>query len=315
MSVAACLLLYSLAVAVFGPRQLVRWTRAGVAPRLGVTAWLVAIGSVLASWAAAAVFLVIELVHDWNQPGRIISTCFAALQGVATGGAGPVLQLGLFTLTALALAAAAVLAVRMGRSLVRARSRTHDHARMARVVGRRMPGSDAVVLDAPERLAYCVAGRPNTIVVTSGALDALDDHQLGAVLAHERAHLAGRHHLLLAATRGLATVLPRVDLFTTGTAEIARLLEMCADDAAARDHGSHTVLGALLTLSGAASLPTRALGATAVGVLARAERLAEPASLRQRMRTRLFLTVMVTLLAAGPVLAAATVLCDPSTPY
>ena len=316
MSVAACLLLYSFAVAVFAPRLLPRWTRAGAAPRLGVTAWLVAIGSVPASWVAATVFLVVELVRDWNRPGGIVSSCFAALQVVAVGGAGVVLQFGLFTLTALVLGGAAVLVVRLGRSMVRVRSRTHDHARMARVVGRRIPGSDAVVLDAPERLAYCVAGRPDTIVVTSGALDALDDHHLGAVLAHERAHLAGRHHLLLAATRGLATVLPRVGLFATGATEIARLVEMCADDAAARDHGSRTVLGALLTLSGVASLPTGALGATGVGVLARAERLAEPAGLRRRVYTRLSLATVVTLLAVGPVLAAVGVsLCDPSALY
>ncbi|CRK55249.1 Peptidase M48, Ste24p precursor [Alloactinosynnema sp. L-07] len=316
MSVAACLLLYSFAVAVVAPRLLPRWTRTGAAPRLGVTAWLVAIGSVPASWFAATAFLVVELVRDWNRPGGIVGTCFAALQVVAVGGAGVVLQFGLFTLTALVLGGAAVLAVRLGRSLVRARSRTHDHARMARVVGRRIPGSDAVVLDAPERLAYCVAGRPDTIVVTSGALDALDDHHLDAVLAHERAHLAGRHHLLLAATRGLAAVLPRVGLFATGATEIARLVEMCADDEAARDHGSRTVLGALLALSGAASLPTGALGATGVGVLARAERLAEPAGLRRRMYTRLSLATVVTLLAVGPVLAAVGVsLCDPSALY
>ena len=326
MSIAACLLLYSFAVAVFAPRLLPRWTRAGAAPRLGVTAWLVAIGSVLASWAAAAVFLVLELVGDWNHPGRIISSCFAVLQVVATGGAGVVLQLGLFALTALALTAAGVLAARLGRSLVRARSRTHDYARMARVVGRRMPGTeaigDAVVFDAPERLAYCVAGRPNTIVVTSGAVDALDDRHLDAVLAHERAHLTGRHHLLLAATRGLATVLPRVDLFTTGAAEVARLLEMCADDVAVRGHGSRTVLGALLTLSEPVSpprsLPPGAMGATGVGVVARAERLAEPAGVAERMRARLLLTAAVTLLAVGPVLAgllavAGIAFCDPTT--
>src|SRR5260370_1178978 len=100
------------------------------------------------------------------------------------------------------------------------------HARMARLVGRRVLGRDAVVLDAPERVAYCVAGRPHTIVVTSAALAALDERHLDAVLAHERAHLVGRHHLLLALTRSLAAILPTVALFRTGAAEVARLLEM-----------------------------------------------------------------------------------------
>jgi Zn-dependent protease with chaperone function len=62
------------------------------------------------------------------------------------------------------------------------------------------------------------------------------------VLAHERAHLVGRHHLLIAPTRGLATVLPRIDLFALGAIEMGRLVEMRADNAAARAHGRDTVL-------------------------------------------------------------------------
>src|SRR5260370_1182733 len=82
---------------------------------------------------------------------------------------------------------------------------TGAHAEAARMTGRRRPGvSAAVVLDAAQRVAYCVPGRRPTIVVTSAALAVLDPAQLPAVLAHERAHLAGRHHLLIALTRALA---------------------------------------------------------------------------------------------------------------
>ena len=48
--------------------------------------------------------------------------------------------------------------------------------------------------------AYCVAGRQPTVILTTAAVQALDPGQLDAVLAHERAHLAGRHHRLLALT-------------------------------------------------------------------------------------------------------------------
>ncbi|MGW5051420.1 M56 family metallopeptidase [Actinokineospora sp. NPDC004072] len=317
MSVASCLLLYSLVVAALGPRLLTRMTHAGIAPRLGVAAWLAAIGSVALSWVIAALFLLAELLGDWNQPGRtVIGVCFDALGAVATGRAGLVLQLGLLLLAGLAGGAVAMLIWRLARSLVRARARTFEHARMARLAGRQVDGLDAVVLDASERVAYCVAGRPHTIVVTTAALDALDQRHLDAVLCHERAHLAGRHHLILAALRGLAAILPRVELFTTGVAEVSRLLEMCADDAAARSHGSRTVLRALLALSGAASIPSGALGATGIGVLARAERLAAPARLADRIRARLLLGVVAAVIAIGPVvtgLLAATGLafCGP----
>lgn len=302
MSVASCLLLYSFAVAVLGPRLLVRLTRAGVAPRLGVGAWLAAIGSVVLSWVTAAAFLGAELVEHWNQPGRILSTCFAALRSVALGRYGVFIQFGLLALTTFAALALVVLAGNLARSLARARASTYQHARMARLAGREVPGLDAVVLDAPERAAYCAAGRPHTIVVTSAALEVLDDRQLGAVLSHERAHLAGRHHLLLALTAALATMLPRLALFTTGAFEVARLLEMCADDAAARTHGARTVLGALLTLCGGAPIPTGALGATGVGVLARAERLVAPPRAALRWRVRLLLSALTILLVTGPVL-------------
>jgi Zn-dependent protease with chaperone function len=316
MSVAACLLLYSFVVAVLAPRLLVRLTRTGMAPRLGVVTWLATIGGVVASWVVAAAFLADELRRDWNQPGRIASACFAALRHVASGGSGLLLQIGLLALTAGAATAISTLAWRLSRSLSHARTTTHQHAQDARIVGRRVDGLDAVVLDAPERAAYCVAGRPNTIVVTSATLAALDDRHLGAVLAHERAHLAGRHHQILAFTRGLATVMPRVELFTIGAAEIARLLEMCADDTAARSHGPGTLLGALLALSGCAPIPRGALGATGVNVLARAERLAAPPASGDRWRARLLLSVVALLVVGGPLLTGVLAvtglaLCNP----
>jgi Zn-dependent protease with chaperone function len=317
MSVAVCLLLYSFTVAVLGPRLLTRLTRAGVAPRLGVAAWLVAISSVVASWVVAAAFLVGELIRDWHQPGRAVaSACLALLREVALGRDGGLIKIGLLVLTTLAVAAVAVLVWRLSRSLLRARASTHEHARMTRIVGRHIDGLEAVVLDAPQRVAYCVPGRPNAIVVTSAAVTALDARHLDAVLSHERAHLAGRHHLILALTGGLATILPRVELVTLGAAQVARLLEMCADDAAARTHGSATVLGALLALSGAAPIPSGALGVTGVGVLARATRLATPPRLAQRIRVRLVLATVSALLAIGPVLtvlltASGVAMCGP----
>lgn len=304
MTIAICLLLYSFVVAVFGPRLLVRLTRAGVTPRLGIAAWLMAMGSVGASWFAAPVAVAADVARNWSRPAEVLNACITTLRGVVSGEAGVLLQIGVLALTLLAAAALASLAWRWGRSLVRARSHTYRHARTVRMIGRRVPGLDAVVLDAPERVAYCAAGRPHIVVITSGALDALDDDHLAAVLSHERAHLAGKHHLLLASTRGLATTLPRIGLFTTGAAEVAKLLEMCADDAASRRHGPRTVLEALLALSCAAPIPDGALGAANVGLLARAERLAEPAPPGRRARMRLLLSAIIALVMTGPVLTA-----------
>ncbi|MEU0467057.1 M56 family metallopeptidase [Amycolatopsis sp. NPDC006131] len=318
MNVAACLLLYSFAVAVLAPRLLVRLTRAGIAPRLGVAAWLIAIGSVVLSWIVAVAFVLGELALAWDRPGAVLSSCFATLRSVATGAHGVAVQSGVLTLAGLAAAALGVLGWRLARSLLRSRVGTHAHADLARAVGHPLPGSDAVVLPAAERLAYCVAGRPSAIVVTTAALDALDKRHLDAVLAHERAHLTGRHHLALAFSRGLATILPRVELFTTGSVEVARLLEMCADDAAVREHGRRTVLGAMLALSASAPVPADALGATGGSVIARAERLTAPPARARQWRTSLCLVAAAVVLTAGPATVAVfaatgLTLCNPPT--
>jgi hypothetical protein len=103
---------------------------------------------------------------------------------------------------------------------------------------------------------------------------------------------------MLALTRGLAAALPRAALFTIGAREIAQLTEMAADDAAARRHGPHTVLGALLALSVQAPLPSSAAAATGTDVLARAERLATPTV--AGWRTRLTLGAMTLLVVLVP---------------
>lgn len=304
MTVAVCLVLYSFVVVVLAPHPLPRCTHAGVAPRLGVTVWMAAIGSVVLSWVAAPVFLALDVAGRWDAPAKVVQDCLATLRLVAVGRFGPLIQIGLLLLATLAVVALTVLTLRLIDGLARTRARSRDHGALARLVGRRVPGLDAVVLDAPERLAYCVAGRPNTIVLTSAAMDALDEHQLEAVLSHERAHLTGRHHVLLALTRGLARILPGLALFAVAGAEVARLLEMCADDVAARAHGPRTVLGALLALSGVTPAPAVALGATGADVVARAERLASPPGRARLARARLLLTTLAIAVVVVPALTA-----------
>ncbi|MDX5961867.1 M56 family metallopeptidase [Rhodococcus opacus] len=305
MSVAMCLLPYSVVVAVLGSPLLVRSTHGGIAPRLGVATWVAALASVVLSWAAAAVFLLLELVRTWNQPGwSVINSCFSGLRDLVSGRAGVAIQVGLLVLAVLAVLAVMVVVWRLGCRVLRMRSHTHGHAQRARIIGRRVAGLDALIVEAPERAAYCVAGRPHAIVVTSAAMDALDGPQLEAVLAHERAHLTGRHHQLLAVLRGLAASLPRMALFTIGAVEVARLLEMCADDDAVRAHGPRSLLEGLIALSGAGPIPGGALAATSIAVLDRAGRLASPPRPAELARMRTFMTAIIVLMAVGPVVTA-----------
>lgn len=305
MSLAACLLAYSMVLAVLGPPLLSRATRGGAAPRAGMTAWAAAMGSVVASWAGAAVLLSVDVARAWGRLDVLLAGCFAALQAAATGGHGSLVQVGLVALAgAVALALAVLLARVLGR-VRRTRAHTRRHAEAAVLVARGPasgPGG-SVVVDSAQRSVYCVAGPPATIVITTGALAALDRAQLAAVLDHERAHLTGRHDLLLGAARALAGTLPRMVLFTAGAAELARLAEMRADDAAAHRHGPDTVVGALLALAAPDTQPAPALGAASLGVADRIERLLFPPA-TARMRLGAVLAGLV----VGPATAAALVI-------
>lgn len=302
MSVAAGLLLYSVLVLIVGPALLTRLTRAGHNPRLGIGSWLAAIASVLLSWAAAVVLAFVDLLHHFSHPGAVLASCLAILRGQVSGNAGVAIQVGLLGLATLGGAALAISAARFARILGRMRRRTHWHAHAVRLVGRRIPGLDAVVLEGAEPAAYCVPGRPDTVVFTSAALETLTEPQRAAILAHERAHLDGHHPQIMAVTRGLAATFPSCALMTRGAQHIARLLEMCADDRAARQHGKEPILGGLLALTGAVPAPSGALGATGVAVLARAERLAHAG--RPGLRRTAVAAVGIALAGGGPVVTA-----------
>jgi Zn-dependent protease with chaperone function len=139
-------------------------------------------------------------------------------------------------------------------------------------------------------------GRPAAIVLTSGALALLDPAQLAAVILHEKAHLAGAHHQLVALTRGLAAAFPCVPLFTRGTGEVTRLTEMRADDQAARASGRPALITALLAMGTGAAIPPLAMGANAGFVAERVQRLLEPRPWFQQAGNTLALIAVTALL-------------------
>ena len=315
MSLAVCLLAYSLVVLVFAPPLLRQVTHEGAVPRLGIAAWLAAMASVLGAWLAVAVLLVVELTRSWGHLDELLAGCFAALRALAQQGHGGLVRASLAALATLTVVAFARLATRLLATVRHGRVHTRRHAEAAILAargGRPGPGGSLIV-DDERRGVYCLAGRPPTIVITRAALTALNDAQLAAVLAHERAHLHGRHHLLLTFTGALAKILPGSRLFTEGAAEIARLVEMCADDVAARRHGGDTVVDALVALTlgtpkGAAA-PAAALGAAGVGVADRVQRLLFPPNTTRAWFAQ---TLTVGLLLLGPIVAAELIMTQSS---
>src|SRR5699024_10345781 len=121
---------------------------------------------------------------------------------------------------------------------------------------------------------FCLpGGRSACVVVSQGALEALTDSQLQQVLAHERAHLASRHHLILRWSDAFAVV--RRGRLGSGVARtrIAELVEKDADDAAG--HGSRRDLAEAVVALAGGPHPAGALGAGGAA-MSRVRRLTTP---------------------------------------
>jgi hypothetical protein len=98
-----------------------------------------------------------------------------------------------------------------------------------------LPGrSQLVVVDDAAPDAYALPGLPGRVVVSTGMLDALDDTNREAMLAHERAHLACHHYAFTAAAHLAAACNP---LLRPVAAAVAYTVERWADERAATECG------------------------------------------------------------------------------
>ncbi len=301
MTVGAVLVAYAALVGTLGSRMLgrARWTAR--APLLGIVTYLTAGWSVVAALGLAGLTLAVHATALGGGLSHLIGACVLRLRATyATPGGATVAGLGL-TLAGAVAARTAVTAITHLRAVGRQASR---HAQTARLVGHREPALGAVLVEHHEPVAYCVAGRYPTVILTTGALQALDPDQLDAVLAHERAHLAGHHHRLLAMARIGRHVLPFMPLMQEADAQVARLVELHADDAATRGRDPGPLATALVVLATAAS-PSPTLAAAATDTVQRIHRLLGPAEPLGRARRQLLRATAAAIALAPALLALA----------
>jgi hypothetical protein len=95
-------------------------------------------------------------------------------------------------------------------------------------------------------------------------------------------------------------------LFARGAGEVARLTEMAADDAAAKQSGRAALVAALLAIATGTAVPVNALAAASCAVPARVERLLDPPRPVAAIAGATALTALATVLAIAP--AALTLL-------
>jgi hypothetical protein len=138
---------------------------------------------------------------------------------------------------AIVVVALAVLAlIAVARGARRATREAIGSVRLQRRLGRvsRDERSGALVIGDARPLAFCAGLLRPRIYLSTGALTALDEHALRAVLDHERHHARRRDPLRLATGRVLEDAL----FFVPGLRELARrqqaLAELSADEGAIR---------------------------------------------------------------------------------
>lgn len=299
MTTAIWLVLYGGVLAWLAPPVLRRMTTGGASAHMGVAAWLTTIGATLTAWTVALV-LVLIAASDSFQDASAVTLCLELL-GFSDHTALPG-RIGSVALVIAGLLVSSFVAIRVGRSIATLRARSHEHAHAARIIGRPTDHPNVVVIDAVRPAAYCVVGRPNAIVVTSAAIGSLNRSQLKAVLAHEDAHISGRHHHILMVLRALAITLPRLPLFAKANDSVAELLEMCADDVAARAVGTRPLLAGLVTLADHHSPLSEGLAAAGTAVVTRVVRLATPARRHIRWGQRVSLGAAMGVMLATPAL-------------
>ena len=301
MTVAAGLLVYAACAGTLGARMLGRARWPARAPLLAIITYLAAAWSVVAALGLTGLTLAVHATALGGELSQLIGACVLRLRDAyATPGGATAAGLGL-TLAAAVLARTALTAVTHLRAV---RQHALRHAQTARLAGHPEPALGAVLVDHAQPAAYCVAGPHPTVILTTATLQALDPDQVDAVLAHERAHLAYRHHLLLAIARIGRQVLPFLPLMRDADTQITRLVEMHADDTATAGRGTRPLATALVVLATAAG-PAPGLAAAATDAVQRIQRLLRPAEPLSRVRRQL-LRAGAAALALTPVLVALT---------
>lgn len=274
-----CAVAYGVLVSSLAGVGLRKVAAIGMPPLLVVALFMAAAGSVLAAWLSGAYDAI--MVHHRPGLGLVLASVVTAMAGH--------------------------LAWSIASAFRRAARRREAHLEGLRVIGRWSRRLGVLIIESPQRAVYCLATRPATIVVSRGALQVLTPRQIRAVLAHERAHLRGRHAALSTIAHGLAAALPWLPLYASCGSQIPHLLEMRADDRAAAAFGRTTVVGALAAL--ALAPPPAALGAGGPSVAQRAMRLCHtPHTWRTRLATIIAITMIVGL-ASAPYLQLITPWC------
>ncbi|MGC5244207.1 MULTISPECIES: M56 family metallopeptidase [Streptomyces] len=270
MNAVPALIGYTAAVGFVAPRLMLRGRWPHRAPALAAAVWHTLAISFSIGAALTAYNLAMPTEHLHADLVGLLHAC-----GVDVGTAEPDPGMA----ERLAVGVPAAIGMALGTSfafhVARARRVRTQHRKAVDLVGRHSARLGATVLPYHIPAAYCLPGRDPRIVISDAAVRELTPEQLAAVLEHEQAHIAGRHHLFLAAVEAFHSVFRWLPLARHAREQTALLLEMVADDRALRSH-CHEALATAMYEMAAARAPKGALAAAGQTVLIRLQRVLGP---------------------------------------
>jgi beta-lactamase regulating signal transducer with metallopeptidase domain len=248
-----CLLLLSvvaLTSALPAPRALTRAAWPEREPVVALWVWQCLVATVLLCCLAALILGTAAVFHTVRDrvfaPAPPSVTAAYDLSGTPVWATALTLLLACGAAWTTAMLAREIVEARRSRGQARAQLRERAPDLPAGLPAARGP---MLVLEDEYPDAWWMPGHPPQLVVTTGALQRLTDHQLDAVLTHERGHARAHHDWLLHLSSALATGFPRVPLFAHFCDQTHRLVELAADDTASRRCGHLTTALALIELN------------------------------------------------------------------
>lgn len=211
-----------------------RWTSRF--PRTGIAVWLGALGSgTVALVAGVGVAIHAARVHA-AEADRSLSS------GSIVNG---------LTLTLLTCLMMSLVGGIIGTALYRAGLNAVQRRRLRRLVEMATPSTarQITVIESSEPSAVSMGGRNPRIMISSCLQDQLSSRELTAVVEHERAHLSQRHHALLHIADLQYRCAPVLPCARALDQSLRLLVELAADDHAARRCGVDVTAAALRSMA------------------------------------------------------------------
>jgi hypothetical protein len=240
------LLLGATLVGVCGHRPLLWLADRRLDPTILLTGWLLlSVGFVSSSVAVIGLLALPADKHPSAGVFRLAGGCWTAVASGTLPGWRQV-----FATVSVALTMAIV--IRLGtvaRARVRAHKRRAPDLEHLRLLAQAAPSGGPLWIEDDRALALSIGGRPGLIIMTRGLREQLPPAAVQATLEHERAHLRGHHHALIAVAETLAAALPWCPLLGAAPAATKDLVELAADASAARRCGFEAVHTALTRLT------------------------------------------------------------------